>query len=185
MVRRILPQRGQEGAVDLAFLTSVLREASIPAVLVDRGNAILVANDRARSALDCVRNRESGTPCSVVGLQSNPKFQLIAEAPVEADHLGYRLLFFNFSESGPGRRLLSLRGRFGLTVAESRLACLVVLGLSLRDASSILRVSDNTVRTQLKAVFRKTGVARQGELIALALGTRASNGPKAARNPKF
>jgi DNA-binding CsgD family transcriptional regulator len=57
-----------------------------------------------------------------------------------------------------------LRQMFGLSPAEARLACLLERGLSLTDAARTLRVSDSTVRSQLKQVFAKMNVSRQSEL---------------------
>jgi DNA-binding CsgD family transcriptional regulator len=62
-----------------------------------------------------------------------------------------------------------LRRGYGLTAAECRLALLLVEGQSLNHAAAQTRVSVLTLRTQLKSVFAKTGVKRQGELIQLLL----------------
>ena len=56
---------------------------------------------------------------------------------------------------------------FDLTRAESRLAALLVSGLSLDEAATQLRVSRETVRAHLKSAFSKTGTHRQSELISL------------------
>jgi DNA-binding CsgD family transcriptional regulator len=69
---------------------------------------------------------------------------------------------------------------YGLTVAEARLACLLASGISLKEAAEILDVTGNTVRSQIKSIFSKTGTNRQGELIKLILGGSASlKGPSA------
>jgi DNA-binding CsgD family transcriptional regulator/PAS domain-containing protein len=60
-----------------------------------------------------------------------------------------------------------VRAAFGLTVAEFRLARLLVAGTSLDDASRSLGISKNTARTQLRGLFDKTGTHRQSELVAL------------------
>lgn len=57
----------------------------------------------------------------------------------------------------------------GLTRAEARLASLLAEGISLEEAAEALLVSIQTVRSQLKLVFAKTGVTRQAELVALIL----------------
>lgn len=58
-----------------------------------------------------------------------------------------------------------LTGAFRLTPAEVRLATRLCEGASLREAAKDLNVSVNTVRNQLTAVFEKTGVNRQSELV--------------------
>lgn len=54
---------------------------------------------------------------------------------------------------------------FGLTPAEARLTQMLVLGQSLDEASQVLLVSLNTVKTHLKRIFSKMGVRRQSELV--------------------
>jgi DNA-binding CsgD family transcriptional regulator/PAS domain-containing protein len=56
---------------------------------------------------------------------------------------------------------------FGLTAAEGRLAKSLIQGKSLKQAAEEFCLSRNTVRSQLQAVFEKTGTARQGELVSL------------------
>lgn len=85
--------------------------------------------------------------------------------------------------SGPlamGRVLLTIRDRkprsgdlgvlrdsFGLTPAESAIAMMVADGFSVSEIAASRRASPATVRTQLKAVFEKTGTRRQAELALL------------------
>ena len=56
---------------------------------------------------------------------------------------------------------------FELTPAETRLLACLLAGRDRSEASKELRVGTGTVKTHLKAIFRKTGVARQSELILL------------------
>ena len=60
-----------------------------------------------------------------------------------------------------------LQGLFDLTPAEARVARIIAEGLGINAASSQLQLSRETVRTQLKAVFAKTGRASQSSLAAL------------------
>lgn len=64
-------------------------------------------------------------------------------------------------------RLALLAELFQFTRAESRLAGLIAQGLSPEDCAGCLGVSINTVRTQLRALFAKTGTERQAELAGL------------------
>jgi DNA-binding CsgD family transcriptional regulator len=59
---------------------------------------------------------------------------------------------------------------YGLTPAEARLAAAVAGGRELGELSEEWAVSTQTLRTQLKAVFAKTGVRRQTELVRLLAG---------------
>ena len=56
---------------------------------------------------------------------------------------------------------------FGLSQAEGRLLPLLLNGHSPSDIASLLGVKVSTVRTQLSAIFAKTGAMRQQDLIRL------------------
>lgn len=58
-----------------------------------------------------------------------------------------------------------LRQAYGLTQAEARLAQALALHGSLAACQGVLGKSHETLRTQLKAVFAKTGTRRQSELL--------------------
>ena len=60
-----------------------------------------------------------------------------------------------------------IREAFGLTSAEARLASRLAGGEDVRTVADQTGVSYETARTQLRAVFAKTGVSRQAELAAL------------------
>ncbi len=75
------------------------------------------------------------------------------------------------TSTAPSEVIASL---FDLTPAESALAVLLTNGLSLEEASQALSVSMNTTRTHLRALFAKTGVNRQANLVRLILKSVAS-----------
>lgn len=60
-----------------------------------------------------------------------------------------------------------LRKLYGLSPAEARLAVLVLQGHSITEAAEIGQVSRETAKSQMSAVFAKTGTRRQGDLIRL------------------
>ena len=62
-----------------------------------------------------------------------------------------------------------LRGHFGLTPAEARLALHLVAGETLRSAAVKLSISYQTARTQLKNIFKKTATGRQTQLVVVIL----------------
>jgi DNA-binding CsgD family transcriptional regulator len=62
----------------------------------------------------------------------------------------------------------ALGAGFGLTPAEARLASIIAAGIGIDEAAATLGVSRETVRTQLKAAFAKTGTRSQAALAALA-----------------
>jgi DNA-binding CsgD family transcriptional regulator len=60
-----------------------------------------------------------------------------------------------------------LQALFDLTPAEARTASLITGGQSIEQISLATGTAQNTIRTQLKSVFQKTGVQRQAELVSL------------------
>jgi DNA-binding CsgD family transcriptional regulator len=64
-----------------------------------------------------------------------------------------------------------LQGLFDLTPAEARVARAVARSETIETIAKEFGVSKGTVRNQLKAVFAKTGVARQTDLARLLSGT--------------
>lgn len=67
-----------------------------------------------------------------------------------------------------------LRSLFGFTPAEAALAKLLAEGLSLDAAVAELRISKNTGKSRLRAIFAKTGASRQSSLVRLLLDTIVS-----------
>lgn len=67
----------------------------------------------------------------------------------------------------PGLTGERLRDRFQLTGAEAALAMQLAGGAALPDAARVLGIAYNTARSQLRAVFAKTGTRRQIELVTL------------------
>ena len=58
-------------------------------------------------------------------------------------------------------------GRFGLTPRETQVALHLAGGGSIADYAAEHGLSEQTVRSQLKSIFGKTGVNRQAALAAL------------------
>jgi DNA-binding CsgD family transcriptional regulator len=63
------------------------------------------------------------------------------------------------------RRIAQAQAVYHLSVAQARVAHLIVDGHDLRSASNLLRVSINTVRTQLQRTYDKVGVRNQSALV--------------------
>lgn len=72
----------------------------------------------------------------------------------------------------PSRRIApdhaALRDLFGLTPAEIRVATLLVAGYDRPAAARHLGVSEQTLRSQTKAIFAKMRIHRQADLVRLA-----------------
>lgn len=77
------------------------------------------------------------------------------------------------------RMLLSdamARQLFGFTPSETALVIELANGLSLEEAAQSLGIRRNTARAHLRAVFSKTGVRRQTELVRIILNSVVSLG---------
>jgi DNA-binding CsgD family transcriptional regulator len=61
----------------------------------------------------------------------------------------------------------AIQAALGLTAAEARVAARLANGETIERAADSLGITKATVRNQLKAVFAKTGVHRQAELVSL------------------
>ena len=85
--------------------------------------------------------------------------------PLGAEPLGLALILRWCHEPPTSASLLGTA--FGLTATEADLAAALAGGKSLRDYGDRRNRSLNTVRTHLKAVFAKTGVTRQSQLVRL------------------
>jgi DNA-binding CsgD family transcriptional regulator/PAS domain-containing protein len=71
--------------------------------------------------------------------------------------------------------LAKVLGLLGLTKAQARVATLVAAGHTAKSSAEALGLSDETVRTTLKSVYAKLGLARQSELARLVARTAPIN----------
>lgn len=74
------------------------------------------------------------------------------------------------AESNAGDIVAELTDAYDLTQAEARLCGQLLAGANLGEAAARLGVSRNTVRTQLRQIFAKTGTHRQAALMRLIGG---------------
>jgi DNA-binding CsgD family transcriptional regulator/GAF domain-containing protein len=84
------------------------------------------------------------------------------------------LVFVGESERVPHLEPEALRGLYGLTPAEARIAARLGAGRALAKIARELGVSLETVRTHRTHLFRKTGVRSQSELVVLLLSGPAA-----------
>lgn len=121
------------------FLTGETERSSVWLTLPESDAALLVfAPDQADlNQINC--ESDSGQRQAVAVL-------LDTQRPTIADH-----------------QTLALQYR--LSVAESKLAQMLLLGCDLSESADKLCISPHTARTHLKSIFEKTGSHRQAELI--------------------
>jgi DNA-binding CsgD family transcriptional regulator len=54
---------------------------------------------------------------------------------------------------------------YGMTLAEARVAINLIKGMAPKEIAYEAGVAISTVRSQMKAIFSKTGASRQAELL--------------------
>lgn len=90
---------------------------------------------------------------------SFPLWELVAPARV--------LLVIVDPEAKSRATASAIRAAYGLTAAEARVALLVASGVTRSQMPELLGVSSDTVKTQLRRCFEKTGTHSQAELSRL------------------
>jgi len=106
--------------------------------------------------------RPSGAPdfLLVAGHVAGPNYIVAAGGPAV-------VLFITSPAAASHIPVDAVRERLGLTQAEAAVAAHLAEGLSLTDTAAQLGVSRNTVRAHLRAIFAKTGMQRQAQLVHL------------------
>jgi DNA-binding CsgD family transcriptional regulator len=94
----------------------------------------------------------------------------VDEAPADAPAEARVAVYIGDPEDTGLLRPEVLSSLYGLTQAEGRLAVAIGQGRDLPELSDDWAVSTETLRSQLKAVFAKTGCHRQAELVRLLAG---------------
>lgn len=85
-------------------------------------------------------------------------------------------IFISDPEQEPGTSAEALGRLFDLTPAEAGLSLLLADGNTLDQVSKQLGISTNTGRAHLRAIFSKTGVTQQSQLVSLILRSVAKLG---------
>lgn len=133
----------------------------------------------AKAVLVSTGQSSRNTGAMQVSRASKKPLQLIA-TPFRSDDFvmpgrAIAIVFMNDPDEKPAPPVEVLRALFNLTPAESRLAISLLDGNSLSEVAELNGVGQETVRSQLKSIFQKTGTGRQGELIRLLSGITGPN----------
>ena len=154
-------------------------------VIALKNNHLIIAEPLAshalNSAIDRVVQMHSGEPTAltdVVHLSRTDRMPLllIVASVRLSDTLGSGVgaLVLGFDpEIMPVLQDAILRKLFHLTEAETSLAVALCHGKTLEDIAAQRAVTLHTIKSQLKAVFAKTGTSRQAGLVALLLACPA------------
>jgi len=146
-----------------------LREIEVRAILTSNGKT-------AANAGAMLVSRNTGRPLQ---LMASPLGSVTGTTPGKA----VAVIFITDPDQRSAAPDEVLRILFGLTRAESRLAISLLDGNSLSEAADLNRVGRETVRSQIKSIFQKTGTTRQGELIRLLAGIPCANKLRSIADP--
>ena len=102
----------------------------------------------------------AGDLCLVMGEADAPEHVSARGGPA-------KVLFISDPGQPPSLSVDSIRQLLGLTQGEAAIAADVASGLSLADSAARLGISPNTARAHLRAIFSKTGMKRQSQLMHL------------------
>jgi DNA-binding CsgD family transcriptional regulator len=86
------------------------------------------------------------------------------------------VIFLTDPDAKPLPRGLVLRQLYQLTPSEAYLVDWLVRGLDVKQAAERMRITENSARSLLKCVFRKTGVGSQSALMRMVLNLPSTNG---------
>lgn len=175
----------QVGAVAIAPTGRVMRMNAIAEAMMPRhfsvtGGRLSLRDRQAAAQLErriaSMLKRDSVPTSSPVILQASPHDRVLPSlcyviAPPEdwrghpASRVSAIALFVDPGVSRAPVEQLSVL--FGLTAGQARIAARLAEGMTLEAAATACGISKETARNHLKAVFFKTGTARQSELVAL------------------
>jgi DNA-binding CsgD family transcriptional regulator len=165
-----------------ALACNALFSAMIPQTFLDLPSRLAVADRSSdlllQRALEAIEGgRHSSVPGSVaVPAQEDRPAAIVHVVPVAgAGHDVFSsaraILIVTPVEINKVPTASMIQGLFDLTPAEARIAREVGEGMTIAQIAARSGRSVETVRTQLRMVFEKTGVHRQAQLAALLQGT--------------
>jgi DNA-binding CsgD family transcriptional regulator/PAS domain-containing protein len=187
-------RRAGAGAIAAAAGRQALERLGMAAVLFDRRGRVLDANpageallgrrapDRSlaagpgfealqralRTVADTRQSRPVTLPLGPGGSPAEASLLPVSAPLAFGMAQGAALLLVRHApEAAPA--LAGLGAAFGLTPAELRLLEALAAGETLAGYGSRVGISRNTAKSQLSALFQKTGTSRQAELVRFAL----------------
>ncbi|MGH6643211.1 MAG: helix-turn-helix transcriptional regulator [Bradyrhizobium sp.] len=143
------------------------------------GRRLVIPDKRAQSAFNAFLDRlRTATDLDALAvapivIRRDGKLPVVirvlsVDGAARSPFLGARaILIFSGFDEGEAEQLAMLRQAFQLTPSEARISLCLAAGKSLEEAAQEMTIAQETARSHLKSVFRKTATHRQGELIAL------------------
>ncbi|MEM9622950.1 MAG: alpha/beta fold hydrolase [Pseudomonadota bacterium] len=129
-----------------------------------QGIAQLAEDDQRQVLVELLSSQEAPRYGYLVDAAHLPA-ALLAGRPAQQANLRYGLLVADHAAGDSARRVM--QASFRLTAAETAICQRLSAGLSLKEVAGSLNISTNTARNHLQAVFGKTGIKRQSDLILM------------------
>lgn len=139
--------------------------------LVLRGQRVCATRAEDSARLSCAIGRAAKSGISGV-LTIEAKRGVLQVAVLATQRAGYAASTVVLVVADSARMIVDevvLRGLFGLTPTEAKVAAVAAAGRNVDEVASELGAGRDAVKYHLKNLFVKTGVERQSELVSLVL----------------
>jgi len=115
---------------------------------------------------------------SALRASGEPDYRISMHALADVAATGERCIFISVHDTHSAQRIdaRTLQHLYGLTPTQADIAAALFEGCTVEEVVTRLRITENTVRSHLKGVFKKCAVRSQAELLRLlALGPRGTS----------
>lgn len=193
-----LAKRSAQTEDQLSICSDALQQLAVGAVFLDQSGAVTRCAGLARDVLDersglvlrrnqvaaCNgtddRNLQSAIRAALSGPTAEP-LTLAISRPSHGRELGVivrplpdgAVILIRDADRGSAPQAAILRQFYGMTRTEAEVASNLSLGLTLDETATAMSISRNTARAHLRAIFSKSGITRQTELVRLMLSSAA------------
>lgn len=169
------------GAVFLDQSGAVTRCAGLAREVLDDRSGLVLRRDQVAACNDTDdRSLQSAIRTALSGTCTEP-MTLAISRPMQERELGVivrplsdgAVILIRDADRGSAPQTAILRQFYGMTPTEAEVASNLSLGLTLDETAAAMSISRNTARAHLRAIFSKSGITRQTELVRLMLSSAA------------
>jgi len=143
--------------------TTALLVASLQTRSIDVPLVFLLPEDSTERVIDALRLGASGIVCGSDNLsQLAACIDRVSQGQVWLKHVNLGMIFERLAK--PGGRMTDVSGRTLLSSREEEISRLVAEGMSNREVSHNLHITESTVKNALCHIYEKLGVSNRVEL---------------------
>jgi DNA-binding NarL/FixJ family response regulator len=172
---------------DIAVINAHLDDGPLTGYLVlqylqamnHKSSAIMMIPDSERDlVIDAFRGGARGIFCRIQSVKLLSKcIRTVHEGQIWADNQNLHFVLEFLARTKPLRMLKPGGGMGRLTPQEAKVVHLLAEGMSTKEISLNLQVTDHTVRNYLSNIYDKLGVSSRVELALYAVTREGSNDP--------